>query len=202
MLYDELLNVVIALPFDTPYEIYREGNISLFILRPSIVSKRYKHYDINKNFQIFMQEGNNKPFKPNHLRTLISLNLWVRNNPSIRKCLSLAFDEIFYGADPFAAIKNLSNYDCINGLNSLGIIAHLTQCFYVEQDYSFASKSNFDPPSLYLHGWVRTFINSDTSLDNLLWRMCKNTPPTEGYTKLDNKLSRYYQDSPPELWYL
>lgn len=149
-----------------------------------------------------MKEGNNVEFKPNHLRILISLNLWIRNNPYLCNELSLAFDQIFYGEDPSVAISNLTPSEYIGGLNSLGIIAHLAQCFYVEQDYSFASKSNFDPPSLYLHGWVRTFINSDAAIDQLIWRICRNTPRRIGYTRLDNKLDPRHIINPPDLWYL
>ena len=99
MKYDELLEIVKKLPFDSPKTIYQNDDNELFILRPSKVSNNFKHYDINKNFQIFLKESGSSAFRPNHLRILISLNLWKRNNPEIIQDLLLAFDKKGYVED-------------------------------------------------------------------------------------------------------
>lgn len=78
MTYNDMLNLVLALPFDTMKEVYSNGKQSLLIYRPSTLSKRFKNYDINTNFQIFLKIGDDKPFKPNHLRLLM-----VNSNPRI-----------------------------------------------------------------------------------------------------------------------
>lgn len=201
MKYDELLEIVKELPFDTPKTIFQYNDVELYILRPSTVSKRFKHYDINKNFQIFIREGNSE-FRPNHLRILISLNLWKRNNPKATKDLLLAFDKIFYGEDPDLAIESLYQYELEGGINDIEIIAHLAQLFIVEQNYGYAGVSNYEPPSLYLQGWIRTFIASDHAIDNIIWRICQNTPPAKMYTSEDNRKETQYEGIPKPLWYL
>ena len=82
MTYNDMLNLVLALPFDTMKEVYSNGKQSLLIYRPSTLSKRFKNYDINTNFQIFLKIGDDKPFKPNHLRLLIDLKLRADSPPS------------------------------------------------------------------------------------------------------------------------
>ena len=61
MTYNDMLNLVLALPFDTMKEVYSNGKQSLLIYRPSTLSKRFKNYDINTNFQIFLKIGDDKP---------------------------------------------------------------------------------------------------------------------------------------------
>lgn len=202
MKYDELLEIVKTLPFDSPKTIYQNDDNELFILRPSKVSNNFKHYDINKNFQIFLKELGSSAFRPNHLRILISLNLWKRNNPEIIHDLLLAFDKIFYGEDPNLAIEPLHKYELKSGINDIETIAHLAQLFIVEQNYGYAGVSNYDPPSLYLQGWIRTFIASDHAIDNIIWRICRNTPPAKMFTAKDNKKESAYEENPIPLWYL
>ena len=74
MTYNDMLNLVLALPFDTMKEVYSNGKQSLLIYLPITLSKRFKNYDINTNFQIFLKIGDDKPFKPNHLRLLIAVS--------------------------------------------------------------------------------------------------------------------------------
>lgn len=100
MTYNEMKLFVLALPFDTMNEIYNNGKHAILLYRPSILSKRFKNYNVNTNFQIFLQTDDNKPFRPNHLRLLLDLKLRSRELPKEREKLLVAFDKIFYGEDP------------------------------------------------------------------------------------------------------
>ena len=78
MTYDEMKEIVLDLSFDTMTEVYNNGEQAILIYRPSTLSERFKNYDVNTNFQIFLRIGDNKPFRPNHLRLLIDLKLRSR----------------------------------------------------------------------------------------------------------------------------
>ncbi len=54
MTYNEMRDIVLELPFDTMTEIYNNGEQAILIFRPSTLSKRFKNYDVNTNFQIFL----------------------------------------------------------------------------------------------------------------------------------------------------
>lgn len=90
-----MLNFVLKLPFDTMTEVYNNGEQSILIFRPSTLPKRFKDYDVNKNFQIFLKIGNDKPFRPNHLRLLIDLKLRARELPQCREELLIALIKYF-----------------------------------------------------------------------------------------------------------
>lgn len=105
MTYNEMKKLVLALPFNTMKEVYNNGKQAVLIYRPSSLSKRFKNYDINTNFQIFLRIGKNAPFRPNYLRLLIDLKLRTREIPQAKKELLIAFDKIFYGEDPINAMK-------------------------------------------------------------------------------------------------
>lgn len=109
MTYDEMKEIVLNLPFDTMTEVYNNGKQAILIYRPSTLSKRFKNYDVNTNFQIFLRIGDDKPFRPNHLRLLIDLKLRARELSQSKEELLTAFDKIFYGANPLDAIKPLTH---------------------------------------------------------------------------------------------
>lgn len=44
----------------------------------------------------------------------------------------------------------------------------MAQLFIIEQDIGYGGKSTFDPPSLYIHGWIRTFIEAEQEIDQQL----------------------------------
>lgn len=48
------------------------------------------------------------------------------------------------------------------------IIAVLSQLFIIEQDIGYGEKSTFTPPSLYIHGWIRTFIIAEQEIDQIV----------------------------------
>jgi len=52
-----MFNIIKQLPFDKEVTVYSEKSIDVYLLRPSVLSKRFKGYDINKNFQIWLKEG-------------------------------------------------------------------------------------------------------------------------------------------------
>ena len=202
MKYDDMLNFVLKLPFDTMTEVYNNGKQSILIFRPSTLPNRFKDYDVNKNFQIFLKIGNDKPFRPNHLRLLIDLKLRARELPQCRKELLIAFDKIFYGVEPLEAIQPLNNIHFTQYINPIDITAVLAQLFIIEQNIGYGNKSTFNPPALYIHGWIRTFIASDQEIDQIVYRICRNTPPAVKYTCQNNKNHSKYNPDAELLWYL
>lgn len=202
MKYDDMLNFVLKLPFDTMTEVYNNGVQSILIFRPSTLPKRFKYYDVNKNFQVFLKIGNDKPFRPNHLLPLIDLKLRARKLPQCRKELLIAFDKIFYDVEPLEAIQPLNNIHFTQYINPIDITAVLAQLFIIEQNIGYGNKSTFNPPALYIHGWIRTFIASDQEIDQIIYRICRNTPPAVKYTCQDNKNHSKYNSDAELLCYL
>ena len=146
----ELRNIMMNLPFDNMCEMYSNGEQAIFVSRPSQLSPRFKDYDVNTNFQIHLQIGNDKPFKPNHLRLLLDLKLRTRELPESKDILLEAFDNIYYGMDPIMAISPAIHIRYGQYINPIDITAVLAQLFLVEQDIGYGSKSKYVPPSLYL----------------------------------------------------
>lgn len=202
MTYVEMREIVLALPFNTMTEVYNNGEQSILIHRPRRLSARFKDYDVNTNFQIFLKIGDNKPFRPNHLRLLIDLKLRARELPQAKEELLIAFDKIFYGEEPLAAINPLTFIHFSQYINPIDITAILAQLFIIEQDIGYGNKSTFDPPSLYIHGWIRTFIEADQEIDQIVYRICRNTPPAVKYTCQDNKNHPKYNPNAQLLWYI
>lgn len=202
MTYNEMKAIVLGLSFDTMTEIYSNGKQSIQIYRPSTLSERFKNYNITTNFQIFLKIGKDKPFRPNHLRLLIDLKLRAREFPQSKEELLIAFDKIFYGMEPLDAIKPLTHIHFTQYINPIDITAILAQLFIIEQDVGYGSKSTFDPPSLYIHGWIRTFIASAQEIDQIVYRICRNTPPAVKYTCQDNKKHPKYNPNADYLWYI
>jgi hypothetical protein len=198
----ELLEIVKKLQFDTDTEIFADSDGTIiYIRRPSKLSKRFNSYDINKNFQIWMKMGS-REFRPNHLRLLIDLNLRIRSKPDLKKELLLAFDNIFYGSDPDKELEALSKEKFAHYLNSIKLIGHLAQIFFVEQEYAYNKESNYLPPTLFLQGWIRQFIDSPREIDNLTMSVAKGLPPDKKYVDKENKKSKNYTSNLKPLWYL
>ena len=202
MTYDEMKEIVLDLSFDTMTEVYNNGEQAILIYRPSTLSERFKNYDVNTNFQIFLRIGDNKPFRPNHLRLLIDLKLRARELSQSKEELLIAFDKIFYVANPLDAIKPLTHIPFTQYINPIDITAILAQLFIIEQDIGYGGKSTFDPPSLYIQGWIRTFISSEQEIDQIIYRICRNTPPAVKYTCQDNKNHPKYNTNAECLWYI
>lgn len=202
MTYDEMKEIVLDLSFDTMTEVYNNGEQAILIYRPSTLSERFKNYDVNTNFQIFLRIGDNKPFRPNHLRLLIDLKLRARELSQSKEELLIAFDKIFYGANHLDAIKPLTHIPFTQYINPIDITAILAQLFIIEQDIGYGGKSTFDPPSLYIQGWIRTFISSEQEIDQIIYRICRNTPPAVKYTCQDNKNHPKYNTNAECLWYI
>lgn len=203
MLYKNLLEIVINLEFDSKKVIYSYDNYKIYIYRPSVLSKRFKNYDVQKNFQIWLSDGT-REFRPNHLRVLIDLNLRTRCRPELKENLLLAFDNIFYGKDPVDELKELDAEYFEHRLNPIAITGVLAQLFFIEQEYGYVSnrESNYDPPTLFFQGWIREFIDNPKEIDNLCMSVCKFQPPSSKYTIAENKKSTKYRSGLDELWYL
>ena len=154
MIMAKLVEVIDNLKFDTMTPIYTNGTHTLYIFRPSKLSKRFETYNVNNNFQIFLQIGDSKPFRPNHLRLLIDLKLRSREIPDSKTTLLEVFDSIFYGEDPNVALSRLDIYSFTSAINPLDITANLAQLFIAEQNIGFGGKSKYNPPSLYIHGCI------------------------------------------------
>lgn len=204
MNYEELKEFVYSAPFDVMTEVYRNNDVVLSVYRPSKLKDQFLDYDVNKNLQIYMQEGDTKPFKPTHLRVFIDLKLRVMQQPALKEPLLKAFDKIFYGMDPEKAIKPIKRYKFKVFLNSIDMIAHLAQLMILEQNEGFGKTSKYNPMSLYVQGWIRAFLNEPRSLDYIIKRVTyrRNPPPAEKYTNKDNKKHKKYDPKAKPLWYL
>jgi len=201
MKHDDTFKIVKELEFDTNKVICKEGDVELYIFRPSKLSARFKDYDVKKNFQIWLKEGE-RTFRPNHLRVMIDLNLRIRSKPDLKMKLLEIFDNIFYGKDPDEEIKKLAGERFEHYLNSLRIIANLFQLFVIEQEYGYHKPSRFEPPTLFLHGWIREFIDSPKEIDNMCMSVCSGQPPKAQYTDKENKKNKRYEEKRTSLWYL
>jgi len=196
-----MFKLVKDLPFDKKIIIYDNKKTQIYLLRPSILSKRFKDYDLNKNFQIWLKEGD-REFRPNHLRIMIDLNLRVRSNPETKKDLLLSFDNIFYGADPEKELEELSKVNFEHFLNPLIVIGTLAQLFVIEQEYNYNKPSKFDPLTLFLQGWIREFIDSPKEIDNMCMSVCNRQTPKAKYVNLENKKDKKYVENLKPLWYI
>ncbi len=202
MEYSRALQIVKELEFDKKFVICKDENgVELSIFRPSKLSKRFKDYDIKKNFQIWLKEGE-REFRPNHLRVMIDLNLRIRSRPDMKKELLSIFDNIFYGKDPDKETEKIKNEKFEQYLNSIKIIANLSQLFIIEQDYCYHKVSKFDPPTLFLQGWVREFIDSPKEIDNMCMSVSKRQPPDAKYVSKESKKNKKYEKNLKPLWYL
>lgn len=196
-----MFRIVRKLPFDKMTSVFKKGNTKVMLLRPSELSKRFKDYNVKKNFQIWLREGK-REFRPNHMRVFIDLNLRIRSRPELKKSLLLAFDNIFYGKDPEKELVSLQKENFEHYLNDLVAIGILAQLFIIEQEYCYHKESNFEPPTLFFQGWVREFIDNPKEIDNLCMSVCNGQPPMAKYTTFENKKSKKYSTNLVQLWYL
>lgn len=201
MKYSELMEIVKDLPFDKEKIILEDNGVILSVLRPSKLSKRFKNYDSKRNFQIWLEEKE-RNFKPNHLRVFIDLNLRVRSRPDLKKQLLVAMDRIFYGEDPNIAIKDLENENFDHYLNSIKIIANLSQLFLAEQEYGYTKESKYNPSTLFYQGWIRQSIAEGSEIDNNTMSVASFRPPMAKYTYLEDKKNKKYDENFKNLWYL
>ncbi len=201
MLKSEMFKIVRELKFDNKKTIFKRGDVEIQLYRPSVLSKRFKDYDVKKNFQIWLKEGE-REFKPNHMRVMIDLNLRTRSREDLKRELLMAFDNIFYGKDPEKELSKLSKEKFEHYLNDLIIIGILAQLFIIEQEYGYNKESKFEPPTLFFQGWIREFIDSPKEIDNLCMSVCNGQPPITKYTTKENAKHRLYVKEPSALWYL
>jgi len=201
MKYEEMFEVVRDLRFDSKQSICEEEDFEIIIYRPSKLSKRFKSYDVNKNYQIWLKHKQ-REFRPNHLRVMIDLYLRTRSRPELKKDLLLCFDNIFYHNCPEEQIKIFDDEHFEHALNPLRITAYLHQLFIIEQDYCYHRESRYDPPTLFYQGWLRQFMDSPKEIDNLCMSVCRGQPPIEQYTVYENKKHKNYCSEREDLWYL
>lgn len=196
-----MFDIVKRLPFDKETVICTEGDIVIYLLRPSKLKKKFEGYDVKKNFQIWLKE-NDRKFKPNHMRIFIDLNLRVRSKPKLKKQLLTAFDNIFYGKDPVKELNKLSKEKFDHSLNSITVIGILAQLLIIEQEHNYNKPSNFIPPTLFFQGWIREFIDNPKEIDNLCMSVANGQPPLTRYTEQENKKNKKYVKNRKPLWYL
>jgi len=196
-----MFKIIKELPFDTNKVVYKKDDLEVYLFRPSNLSKRFEDYDVKKNFQIWLKEGE-RTFRPNHLRVMIDLNLRIRSRPDLKKKLLLAFDNIFYGGDPEKELKELSKENFEHFLNDLIVIGILSQLFIIEQEYGYHKESKFDPPTLFFQGWIREFIDNPKEIDNLCMSVCNGQPPLAKYVKFENKKDKKHNPKLKSLWYV
>ncbi|MCX6816723.1 MAG: hypothetical protein NTZ93_02580 [Candidatus Beckwithbacteria bacterium] len=201
MKYDEMFNKVRNLEFDTEMSVCKSHDTELYLLRPSVLSKRFSTYNVKKNFQIWLRTVA-RNFRPNHLRVFIDLNLRVRSRPDLKEKMLVAFDDIFYGKDPNEVIQGLKKEKFEHFLNPIEIIANLSQLFIIEQAYSYNKESNFDPPTLFYQGWIRQVLDDIKEIDNLCMSISRGQPAAAKYTSKENKKSNKFQAKLRPLWYI
>lgn len=201
MKYIELKRIIIDLPFDEKKDIYSSNGQTLYVVRPQKLSERFKEYDASKNIQIWLKIDDKKSFKPNHFRLLIDLYTRVRECPDSKDTLLEVFDRIFYGEDPLDVMHMLDTYQFTQAINPTDIAVVLAQLFIAEQNVGFGKKSKYNPRSLYIQGWIRTFINADYEIDQVISGISYNRPPLVGYTKQDDKNHKEYNPDAQPLWY-
>jgi len=202
---EEMLRRVVELKKDDKQTVYSHQGFEVQILRPSVLSARFRSYNVDKNFQIWLYEvSTGRSFRPNHLRVFIDLNLRVRSNPECKNQLLEAFDRIFYGDDPIIALAELMETDFSHFLNHISIIGVLAQLFIIEQEYSYNRESTYDPPSLFFQGWIREFIDNPKEIDNLCMSATNRQPPQARYAQKENKKSKKFDVliSQKFLWYI
>jgi len=196
-----MFKIVRELKFDKKLSVFKKGKTEIQLFRPSVLSARFKDYDVKKNFQIWLKEGE-REFRPNHLRVMIDLNLRARSRQDLKKELLLAFDNIFYGKDPEKELDKLSKEKFEHYLNDLVIIGILSQLFIIEQEYGYHKESMFSPPTLFFQGWIREFIDNPKEIDNLCMSVCNGQPPITKYTYKENGKHKNYEAKLKPLWYL
>ena len=201
MKYTELEQIIIDLPFDEKKDIYSSNGQTLYVVRPQKLSERFKEYDASKNIQKWLKIDDKKPFKPNHFRLLIDLYTRVRECPDSKDTLLEVFDRIFYGEGPLDVMHMLDTYQFTQAINPTDIAVVLAQLFIAEQNIGFGKKSKYNPRSLYIQGWIRTFINADCEIDQVISGISYNRPPLVGYTKQDDKNHKEYNPDAQPLWY-
>ena len=116
----------------------------------------------------------------------------------------LLFDDLFYKKDIEEKLFSLEREEFEHYLNNdLRIIIYLYMLFLIEQDFNYPKLSQYEPKTLFLHGWLRQII-CDTSreLDNYIMSVCSRQPPKVLYTKLDDKNHKEYDENRKELWYI
>ncbi len=197
----ELFTIIKELECDYKKTIYSYNDTEIYIIRPSRLSKKFINYDPTKNFQIWLK-ANNVAFRPNHLRILIDLNLRVKSRYDLRDKLLLAFDSIYYGKDPEQVLQALNGEIFNLYLNDLIVIGILHQLFLLEQEYSYNKESHFDPPSLFLQGWVREFIDSAKEIDNMCMSVAHGQPPMSKYVSMENEKDKKHKIDLRALWYI
>ena len=197
----EMTTIAQKLPFDEPITVYKSQGYEISFIRPSKLSARFKNYDLNTNFQIYLKEPNQKPYKPNHLQLLFNLYYLSRENPNKKNDILEAFDKIFYGEDALTAIDKLTSLNCHQSRFPIDINATLALSFIVEQNIGYGEKSKYRPPSLYIQGWIRTFIDSDEDLPQLEESIRSNIRPEDKYTCKDNAFNKCYTPKNIVLWY-
>ena len=201
MKYEERRKTILDLEFDKKEVICTDiDGVEIYVIRPSVLPKRFTGYDVKKNFQIWIKEGE-REFRPNHLRVLIDLNLRTRSRPDLKRKLLQAFDNVFYGRDPEEELNKLGEERFEHFLNNIEIILTLAQLFLIEQEINYLKESKFDPGNLFLQGWIREFIDSPKEIDNLCMSVANRQPPKTKYTYKENKKHKKFDKNFKPLWY-
>ena len=82
------------------------------------------------------------------------------------------------------------------------MIGYIAQLFIIEQEYGYDKESRFEPPTLFLQGWIREFIDSPKEIDNLCMSVCNRQPPKAKYVNLENKKDKKHTSNLKPLWYM
>lgn len=180
--------------------ILKWSDYEIYVFRPE---KKFKNYDINKNFQIYLKLSNGREFRPNHLIVMIDLNLRIRGNIEQKENLLKLFDNIFYKKDYSKNIEELKKKSFAHFLYDIEMISTLYLLFLIEQEYNYPdAMSKYSPKTLFLHWWIRQFVCEWKEIDNLVMSVCRGQPPMVKYTFQDDLNHKKYNKDRGDLWYL
>ena len=202
MRLEELLALVEGLDPDSARPIYTASDGSVFsVLRPSRPPRGLKHrYDPRKNVQIWVKEPGRSDFMPNHLRVFLDLEFACRTVPAARRDLAISFDAVFRGEDPKGVMVRLGALPLHDPLRPVDYDLLLHQLFIAEQAIGYPRTSRYDPPYLFLQGWVRAVLSGTWEIDRLL-KVAERFPPGDEFTRFDNRKHADFLEQAPQLWY-
>ena len=70
MYYEDMFSIVEKLPFDTEAEVFSSDTERIYLLRPSVLPRKFSSYNPETNIQIWLEEpGRTNRFKVKNART-------------------------------------------------------------------------------------------------------------------------------------
>ena len=181
MKYNDLLEIIKNLKIGESEELYKTDDSKIWIMRPEKLGRSLKNkekYDIKRNFQIFMKKGEEREFRPNHLRILIDLHLKLISNLEDSKIVFSSLEKIYSGGDPLEFKNELNGLKFKMQLDSALTNVCCSQLFMAEQDINY-THGKIIPPRSFLMGYIRFVKSGQENIDKILWNSIRHPPKKE-----------------------